>query len=460
MFERKALNWLRSWRNNKDHKPLVIRGARQVGKTSLVNMFAKEFDCYLRFNLDVEDDLRLFEKEMPVKDLYSLLLVMRNKVRNEGSTLIFIDEIQNSPLAIKMLRYFREELPEVYVIAAGSLLETMLDKNKQVSFPVGRVEYMALRPCTFEEFLGAMGETGLQEMLCSAQIPEVLHTRIMSLFNRYSLIGGMPQVVASYAETKDIVALDGVYQSLIAGYMDDVEKYTKSETLRNVIRHIIVNGWGYADEQIAFDHFAASNYKSREVGEAMRILQKTMLLELVYPSVETNLPIVPDMKKRPRLMWLDTGLVNYAAGVQSELYSVDDLNDAWRGKIAEHIIGQELLGQNNLFLEKRTFWIRDSKNSQAELDYLYNSRRYGLVPIEVKAGSNAHLKSLQEFMFDSRCKYAIRFWNKPERKDVVHIEKKDRDGTIIKSRDYTLYSLPYYYAGQLEKVMERIIDSM
>ena len=439
MFERKALNWLRSWRNNKDHKPLVIRGARQVGKTSLVNMFAKEFDCYLRFNLDVEDDLRLFEKEMPVKDLYSLLLVMRNKVRNEGSTLIFIDEIQNSPLAIKMLRYFREELPEVYVIAAGSLLETMLDKNKQVSFPVGRVEYMALRPCTFEEFLGAMGETGLQEMLCSAQIPEVLHTRIMSLFNRYSLIGGMPQVVASYAETKDIVALDGVYQSLIAGYMDDVEKYTKSET--------------------PFDHFAASNYKSREVGEAMRILQKTMLLELVYPSVETNLPIVPDMKKRPRLMWLDTGLVNYAAGVQSELYSVDDLNDAWRGKIAEHIIGQELLGQNNLFLEKRTFWIRDSKNSQAELDYLYNSRRYGLVPIEVKAGSNAHLKSLQEFMFDSRCKYAIRFWNKPERKDVVHIEKKDRDGTIIKSRDYTLYSLPYYYAGQLEKVMERI-DSM
>ena len=318
---------------------------------------------------------------------------------------------------------------------------------------------MALRPCTFEEFLGAMGETGLQEMLCSAQIPEVLHTRIMSLFNRYSLIGGMPQVVASYAETKDIVALDGVYQSLIAGYMDDVEKYTKSETLRNVIRHIIVNGWGYADEQITFDHFAASNYKSREVGEAMRILQKTMLLELVYPSVETNLPIVPDMKKRPRLMWLDTGLVNYAAGVQSELYSVDDLNDAWRGKIAEHIIGQELLGQNNLFLEKRTFWIRDSKNSQAELDYLYNSRRYGLVPIEVKAGSNAHLKSLQEFMFDSRCKYAIRFWNKPERKDVVHIEKKDRDGTIIKSRDYTLYSLPYYYAGQLEKVMERI-DSM
>lgn len=455
MFERTALTWLRTWREKKDRKPLIIRGARQVGKTSLVDEFAREFDCYLRFNLDLEADLRLFEKEMPIKDLYSLLLATRSKAKNEGATLIFIDEIQNSPMAIKMLRYFREDLPEVYVIAAGSLLETMLDKNKQVSFPVGRVEYMALRPCTFYEFLGAIGEKGLQGYIREANVPDALHEHMLRLFNKYSLIGGMPQAVAEYSESEDVVALDSTYQSLIAGYMDDVEKYTKSETLRNVIRHIITNGWSYADEQISFDHFAASNYKSREVGEAMRTLQKTMLLELVYPSVETNLPIVPDMKKRPRLMWLDMGLVNYAAGVQSELYGIDDLNDAWRGKIAEHIVGQELLGQSNVFLDKRAFWVRDSRNSQAELDYLYNSRRFGLIPIEVKAGSNAHLKSLQEFMFDSHCKYAIRFWSKPERNDVVHVERKENNGKI-KSKDYILYSLPYYYAGQVENIMKRI----
>lgn len=455
MFERTALSWLRAWRNKVDRKPLVIRGARQVGKTSLVDVFAKEFDCYLRFNLDVTDDLKLFEKEMSVKDLYSLLLAVRGKTKTEGSTLIFIDEIQNSPIAIKMLRYFREDLPEIYIIAAGSLLETILDKNRQISFPVGRVEYMALRPCTFYEFLGAMGEKGLQEYLSNGFVPEALHERMLSLFNKFSLIGGMPQAVAKYAESEDIVALDDTYQSLLAGYMDDVEKYTKSETLRNVIRHIVTNGWSYADEQISFEHFAASNYKSREVGEAMRTLQKTMLLELVYPSVETSLPIIPDMKKRPRLMWIDTGLVNYAAGVQSELYSIANLNDAWRGKIAEHIVGQELLGQSNAFLDKRSFWIRDSKNSQAELDYLYNSRRFGLVPIEVKSGSNAHLKSLQEFMFDSNCPYAIRFWNKPERTDIVHIEK-NKDGYVEKSKDYTLYSLPYYYAGCMERILERL----
>lgn len=452
MFERKALTWLRSWRDKKGRKPLVIRGARQVGKTSLVEMFSKEFDCYLRFNLDVADDLKFFEKEQSVMDLYNLLLASRNKTKSEGSTLIFIDEVQNSPVAIKMLRYFYEELPHVYVIAAGSLLETMLDRNKQISFPVGRVEYMALRPCTFDEFLGAMGETTLQDMLRNAQVPEALHPHMMKLFNKYSLIGGMPQIVAEYVEAQDIIALNSTYQSLIAGYMDDVEKYSKSETLRNTIRHIITNGWNFADEQITFEHFASSNYKSREVGEAMRTLQKTLLLELVYPSVETNLPIIPDMKKRPRLMWIDTGLVNYAAGVQSELYGVADLNDAWRGKIAEHIVGQELLGQTNSFLEKRAFWVRDSKNSQAELDYLYNSSRFGLVPVEVKSGSNAHLKSLQAFMLDSKSNCAIRFWNKPVRQDAVLIENK---GVAGKSKEYTLYSLPYYYAGQIEKFLEQ-----
>lgn len=456
MFERTALAWLRTWRDKKNRKPLIIRGARQVGKTSLVDVFAKEFDCYLKFNLDVIEDLKLFEKELPIKELYSLLLAIRGRTKSQGQTLVFIDEIQNSPVAIKMLRYFREELPDVYVVAAGSLLESMLDQNKQISFPVGRVEYMALRPCTFYEFLGAINEKGLQNLLDEGSVPEPLHERMLSLFNKYSLVGGMPQAVAEYAESEDVIALSSTYQSLVAGYMDDVEKYTKSDTLRNVIRHIITSGWSYADEQISFDHFASSNYKSREMGEAMRTLQKTMLLELVYPTTQTSLPIIPDMKKRPRLMWIDTGLVNYAAGVQSELYAVEDLNDAWRGKVAEHIVGQELLGQSNEFLDRRAFWVRDSKNSAAELDYLYNSRQFGLVPIEVKTGSNAHLKSLQEFMFDSPCKYAIRFWNKPMRTDAVHIEKKDREGNVVKSKNYTLYSLPYYYAGQIEKMLAKM----
>ena len=421
---------------------MVIRGARQVGKTSLVKEFGKQFDTFLPFNLELADDLALFQKEIPVSELFDTLLIVRHKSKQAGSTLLFIDEIQNSPIAIKMLRYFYEELPDIHVIAAGSLLETML--NRQLSFPVGRVEYMALRPCTFDEFLGAMGESTLQTKVRELAVPEILHAKISSLFNKYALVGGMPQAVADYAQNRDLVALDGVYQSLLAGYLDDVEKYQSSEASRNVLRFLISHGWEFAAERITFERFGNSNYKSREIGEAFRMLQKTMLLELVYPTTETHLPLRADLRKRPKLMWLDTGLVNYASGTQSELLGKEDINEAWRGKIAEHIVGQEILGQSLSFLEKRHFWVRESRNSQAEVDFLYNSRRHGLVPVEVKSGTNAHMKSLQLFMRDSSCRMAIRFWTNPYTIDTI---------TLPEGRTFQLHNVPYYYAGQIETIV-------
>lgn len=348
MFQRNAIKWLRNWRTKENRKPLIVRGARQVGKTSLIKTFAKEFNTFLSFNLENPDDLQLFSREMSAKELFDLLLSVRHK-KKDGDILLFIDEIQNSPFAVKVLRFFYEELPEVYVIAAGSLLETMT--NTEISFPVGRVEFMALRPCTFTEFLGAIDEKPLRDMIENFDVPEVLHNRVMTLFNQYALVGGMPEAVAQYAKKRDLVALDNVYQPLLTSYSDDVEKYKKNETMRNVLRFIINKGWQYAASRITFERFGNSNYKSREVGEAMRTLQKAMLLELTYPTTETTVPFSDDMRKKPKLMWLDTGLVNYAAGVQSELFGKTDIVDAWKGKIAEHIVGQELLGQSNLFLD-------------------------------------------------------------------------------------------------------------
>ena len=442
MFARNALNWLLEWKDRSNHKPLVVRGARQVGKTSLIEQFSKNFDIYLPFNLENPDDARLFSKEIPVKELFQYMLLERHQPR-KGSILVFIDEIQNSAYAIKMLRYFYEELPEIYVIAAGSLLETML--NQQLSFPVGRVEYMALRPCSFLEFLGATDETEIQQLVANLAVPEQLHPKVMRLFNTYTLIGGMPAVVADYAENRDIVSLDHIYQSLLTGYIDDVEKYTKTESMRQTIRFIIQYGWQQAASRITFERFGNSNYKSREIGDAMRTLQKTMLLELAYPTVETSLPLSPDLKKKPKLLWLDTGLVNYAAGVQSEIFGKDDISDAWRGRIAEHIVGQEFLAQTPSFLESRIFWVKEEKNSQAEIDFIFKSRRYGIMPVEVKSGHNAHLKSLQLFMQQSPCTSAVRFWGQPKSEDKVELPS---------GKTFTLNNLPYYYAGMVEKIMQ------
>ncbi|MBQ3634667.1 MAG: ATP-binding protein [Bacteroidales bacterium] len=444
MFQRNAIHWLREWKSRPDHKPLVIRGARQVGKTSLINAFASEFSSFLSFNLENPDDLQLFSHSMPVKDLFNVLLSVRH-VRKEGEILLFIDEIQNSPFAVKALRFFYEELPDVYVIAAGSLLETMI--NVDLSFPVGRIEYMALRPCTFCEFLGAIGESSLKEMIEALSVPAPLHSRIMSLFNTYTLIGGMPEAVARYAEKQDIVALDSVYQSLLTGYADDVEKYKRNDSMRNVLRFIVSKGWQEAASRITFQNFGNSNYKSREIGDALRTLQKAMLLELSYPTTDTAAPFAEDLRKRPKLLWLDTGLVNFAAGVQSELFGKSDISDAWRGKIAEHIVGQELLGQSNSLLDSRRFWVREEKNSQAEVDFLYRSRLFGAVPVEVKSGANAHLKSLNLFMAQSSSvRLAIRFWSRPLSSDTI---------SLPSGNNFTLFNLPFYYAGQVDSFLRK-----
>ncbi len=443
MFERTAMLSLRRWANKKNRKPLVIRGARQVGKTSLINEFGKEFDLYLTLNLDKKQDLDFFSKETSPNQILESIFISRRLQKPKGKVLFFIDEIQNSAIAIKSLRYFYEEMPEIHIIAAGSLLETLM--QSKVSFPVGRVEYLALRPCTFFEFLGAMGEFPLQEKLNAISVPELVHPRMMELFRQFTLIGGMPEVIDQFAQEKDIIALDSIYQTLLTGYRDDVEKYAPKAAVTEILRYVIKYGWEFAVQRITFEKFAHSNYKSRDMAETLRTLEKALLLELVYPTTDTKLPARKDLKKKPKLMWLDTGLVNYAAGLQNELYRSNDISDAWRGNIAEHIVGQEIIGASNRFMEERRFWVREARNSQAELDFLVISSNHGLVPVEVKSGDSSRLKSLQLFMQDSTAKAAIRFWSNFE---------SSTDITISQGKSYRLFNLPYYYAGFINKYLD------
>src|SRR5574344_97416 len=190
MFQREAISALHDWKEKTKRKPLIIRGARQVGKTTLVNEFAKEFDTYLHLNLEKSAAKELFEKNDAVEDVLTAIYLFLNKPKTKGNVLLFIDEIQNSTRAVSLLRYFYEELPHIYVIGAGSLLESLIDR--QIHFPVGRVEYLALRPCTFCEFLGALGEEEIQKKIETVSLPSSIHERVMKLFNEYVLVGGMP----------------------------------------------------------------------------------------------------------------------------------------------------------------------------------------------------------------------------------------------------------------------------
>lgn len=441
MFKRKIIEKLESWKQDKKHKPLILRGARQVGKTTVVNEFGKQFDNYLYFNLERKENTRLFELEIPLDDLVNMLYATSNSPRREGTTLIFIDEIQNSTKAISLLRYFYEQRPDLYIIAAGSLLENLVDVN--ASFPVGRVQYLALRPCSFQEFLGAIGKNSLLNILSQrAEYTSVYHEHLMYQFNQYAIIGGMPEAVQKYAETKDIIAIEDIYESLIQSYKDDSEKYVKGNKLTDVVRFILSYGWAFSGETITLGNFANSSYKSREVGEAFRILEKAMLLELVYPTSMTQMPIIPETKRMPKLIWFDTGLVNYQAGIRKEIIGSTEMLDSWRGHIAEQITAQELWALEDRVGQHRSFWARPNNGAEVDFIFVHNSKVY---PIEVKSGTNAHLRSLQSFMDNSDINIAIRVWSKPYSIDKVKTPK---------GKSFTLINLPFYLIENLHQILD------
>ena len=421
-------------------KPLVIRGARQVGKTTLVNQFAKQYEQYIYVNLELSEDKQPFENFTSIETLINTLFFLKNKiVAKKSTTLIFIDEIQEVPKALNILRYFFELAPEISVIAAGSMLETLFDKN--ISFPIGRVEYKVIRPVSFPEFLSAIDETTALEQLTQVPVAEFAQTKLLSLFHTYALIGGMPEIVQQYATHKDLVTLGPVYDSLISGYMDDVEKYAKSNAQILHVRHCIKNSFAQAGKRIKFEGFGNSAYKSREMGESLRTLEKALLLQLVYPCTTATLPMVPDIKKSPRLQILDTGLLNYFVGIQKEIIGTDDLNTIYQGTLIEHLIGQEILSFQYNALSALHFWVREKKESTAEVDYLFQYD--GLViPIEVKAGKEGTLKSLHSYMDIAPHKMAIRFYA-----GVLKIT----DAITQNGKQYQILNLPYYLGSQIEK---------
>ena len=445
MFRRIALENLREWALKAERKPLVLRGARQVGKTTLVEMFAADFDHYIYLNLEEKDNAELFATDSTFDDLLAGIFFKAKLPVDSPRTLIFIDEIQTEPKAVQALRYFYEKRPDLYVIAAGSLLESLMGRH--ISFPVGRVEYMALHPCTFVEFLSAIGEEMLVSQVEKVSVPQSLHSYTLDLFKKYMIIGGLPEVVANYAQYHDMVRLSDVFNALLSGYRDDVEKYADNRKEQDSIRYILNYGWTSAGHRIQFAKFTNSSFKSADVSNAFRTLEKTLLLELVYPLTSTSFPILPDLKKSPKLLWLDTGLVNYVAGMQEELLFTTDSDELWNGDIAEHIVAQELLGATTTFGEKRLFWVRDARNSQAEVDFVIRYKSH-LLPIEVKTGANSKLRSLHLFMEESKENIALRLWNGPMTSDVI---------TRSDGRPFTLYNIPLYYAGHLHTLMQQTL---
>lgn len=451
MYKRLLINQLRTWKKKSVHKPLVIRGARQVGKSTLVREFGKEFDVFIEVNLELSDDARIFRNTDDVEEIWRYLCLKNHVVSNPSlATLLFIDEIQEEPNAVGLLRYFFEEMPWLYVITAGSRLQSLL--KKKVSFPVARVEYMNLRPFSFTEYLSALEGDSWTDTVNNLQVTPLMHTEMMKQFNRYTLIGGMPEAVSTYADAHDIETLSPIFNSLMKGYNEDVERYAKNEEQVRIIRHILDTAWFSAGETISFAGFGGSSYSSTQIHDAMDCLQRAYLLSLDYPVTSTAVPALPAKRRSPKLITVDLGITNFAAGIQLEYLQNKDLLDTWRGRAAEQIVAQELRVLLDKHLrENQYFWVRDKKGTTAEIDYVWQHNT-SLVPIEVKAGTNSHLRSLHSFVNQADNHVtAVRVWSGEFGVQDVTTPAPD-------NKSYRLINIPFYYVGQMDKILDQYLS--
>ncbi len=439
---------LEAWKKNPNRKPLILRGARQTGKTTLIKKFAKSYRHHIILNLEKSSDAAIFNKNLEVKSIVESLFLSRNiSLASKGETLLFIDEIQESTGAIQMLRYFYEDFPELNVIAAGSLLEFAMKKVK--SFPVGRVEYLYLHPLNFIEYLEAIDHKTALQQIEKVPVEPFAHTVLLELFNKYAIVGGMPEVVSNFIEKDSLTDLPKVYESIWSAYRSDVEKYAVNETERKIIKHIISTAPLDVDQRIKFQNFGQSNYRSREAGEAFRNLDDAKIIRLIYPTTDIGVPVKPDLRKSPRLQFLDTGLINNELGIQAEMLSLTDLSNSYKGAIVPHLITQELISLNTFNDKEPHFWVREKKQSSSEVDLAFTFRNM-VIPIEIKSGSEGKLRSLHQFIEHCNHPYAVRMYA-----GKFEIIKTKTPG----GKPYLLMNMPYYLGTKIPEYIAWFIEN-
>ncbi len=448
MFYRKLLKELENWRKSPERKPLILRGARQIGKTTLVQLFAEQFEQTLTLNLELPQARRFWQGEPSVDELLRNIEVSQGCRIVPGKTLLFLDEIQSEPKAIQSLRYLYETRPELHVIATGSLLEFAL-QDKGFSFPVGRVSFLYLYPVTFEEFLIALGRNELLEEMKGAfrkALSPALHALASELFSTYLFLGGMPEAVQSYLNEKSFSPLGRIQEGLLTAFEEDVPKYARSAQVPYI--HLLIRQAPlFAGQRIKYENFANSGYRSREMRQAFDTLEQAMVIQRVLATTQVAPPLQPHSSVSPKLLYLDVGLVSHRLAVDPQMLRAGELNDLFRGTLAEQIVGQEILAQNLIRREPPNFWLRNSPGSTAEVDYCVQVKGT-IVPIEVKSGKSGKLRSLQQFMEIAPHPYAIR----------VHSGSMQVDACQTRSgKTYQLLSIPFYLAWNLRRIIENFI---
>jgi len=418
--------YLHEWKDDPARKALVLHGARQVGKTYVVRMLGESYTDVLEVNFEKNPRLAtVFEYDMePERILRDLGLACKHSIQ-PGRTLLFLDEIQQCPAALTALRYFQEEMPDLHVIAAGSLFGFALD---QVGLPVGRVNTLHMYPFSFLEFLVAKGKVQIARALIESapaqSLPEIIHTELLRDFGEYLAVGGMPEAVSEWIAHQDLLRCSRVHSRLTEAYRQDFRKYAKKYQVKYVDL-VFEEVPRLLGQKFVYSRLRGS-WRKRELQPAFDLLEKADVVHRICQTAATGVPLGakadPD---RFKPLFLDVGLAQSILGMNGNELILDPVNGIVNiGAIVEAVVGQELLAYGDPYRAASLYyWHREERSSNAEIDYML-ADGVKVLPIEVKAGRRGRLKSIRLFM-DARREAAtcpIRFSMHPfsEMEDLLN----------------------------------------
>lgn len=412
-MKRNAIQDLKSWKISEERKPMILKGARQVGKTWLMKEFGRScYDSFAYFNFDEEDELKsIFETNKNPHRVIELLSMISGEKILPGKTLIIFDEVQECPEALNSLKYFKEKANDYHVIAAGSLLGTLLAQPK--SYPVGMVNLLEILPLTFDEFLHA-SDAALYDYYVSIQknqqIEDIFHNRLLEAYNYYLIIGGMPECVASWVKYKDPMKISKIQQELIEVYENDFSKHNgkvNSGRILMVFRSIVAQ-LAKPNEKFMYGVVRESG-RARDFEEAIEWLVSAGMLNRVYNVSKTEHPLSAfDRLDQFKLFVFDTGLLKHMAGIDNSAILLKT-DYQFKGPLTENYCLQQLKGQFEI--DPRYF---SDKNSEIDFVLQYGT---GIIPIEVKSGEDKSAPSFKKYIADHQPEHALRFSKRMLRRD-------------------------------------------
>ncbi len=402
---------LLAWKSSEFRKPLILRGARQVGKTHLVREFGKTFSNCVEINFEEFPAAKaIFDQHLNPELLIRDLSLLIEQTIVPGKTLLFLDEIQEAPLAITALRYFYEKMPQLHVISAGSLLEFALE---QVGVPVGRVEFLYIYPMSFIEFIASASSLGLLKLLVQdpfESLSEPIHEKMLFLFCQYMAIGGMPEAVKRWRDTQDLNHVQDIHRQLADAFVQDFEKYAKKTKLKH-IDLLFKRIPQLLGQRFIYSHMG-SDYRKRELAPCFELLEKAGLVHRIHFTSGQGLPLGAQASLEVfKPLFLDLALAQTVLGLSLKDWILDPkatlIN---KGNLIETMIGQELLALSDPKTKQHLYyWHNMAGKSNAEVDYLVQEDQF-IIPIEVKSGKTGTLKSMHQFLLKyPQTPYGLRF---------------------------------------------------